>query len=162
MARGDAEGAERVGSLIEEIVDAASHLHRGLGPGLLESVYQRVLAKRLREQGLQVDASRTVAFEFDGLTFDTGLTVDLLVEGTVVVELTSVEALAPIHWKRTLTYLRLLDLPVGLLLNFGAPTMKAGTCRVVNRCRPTAASPWLVNQLARAAPAGRPRTWPES
>ncbi|MBI4410268.1 MAG: GxxExxY protein [Gemmatimonadetes bacterium] len=134
-----------------EIVDAAVKLHMRLGPGLLESVYHVLLAKELERRGLAVEHNRPVEFEFDGVVFKQGLRVDLLVEGLVVVEIKSVENLAPVHWKQVLTYLRLLGLPVGLLINFGAATMKEGLHRVVNRYEPSAFPRLRVNS---PAPAG--------
>jgi GxxExxY protein len=119
-------------------VDAALKIHRGLGPGLLESVYEVVLARELIRRGLQVERQRAVSFEFDGMLFADGLRVDLLVGGCVVVELKSVERFAPVHAKQLLTYLRLMNLPVGLLINFGAATLKEGLKRVVNDHKPAA------------------------
>jgi GxxExxY protein len=115
-----------------EIVDAAYDLHTRLGPGLLESVYETVLARMLERKGRRVERQMPVSFEFDGMRFDDGFRVDLLVEGCVLVELKSVERLAPVHGKQVLTYLRLLDLPVGLLINFGAPRMNEGLHRIIN------------------------------
>jgi GxxExxY protein len=114
------------------IVDAAFKLHVGLGPGLLESVYQSVLARDLARRGLHVDSERVISFEYDGMRFDSGFRVDLLVENSIVVELKSVEQLSPVHPKQLLTYLRLLRLPVGLLINFGAARLKDGIRRVAN------------------------------
>ena len=128
------------------IVDAAFKLHQGLGPGLLESVYESLLAKELCRRGFQVERQTPISFEFDGLCFDEGFRVDLLVEGTVVVELKSVETVSPVHKKQLLTYLRLLRLPVGLLVNFGSATLREGLHRIVNQLSP-AESPFLrVNQ----------------
>ncbi len=93
------------------VVDAAYHLHRDLGPGLLESVYETVLAQILEKRGLQVERQKSVMFDYDGIHFDDGLRVDLLVEGFLVVELKSVEKIAPVHAKQVLTYLRLMQLP---------------------------------------------------
>lgn len=87
------------------VVDAAVKLHQGLGPGLLESVYESLLAKELVRRGFQVERQKTIAFDFDGLHFEDSLRVDLLVEGAVVVELKSVESLLPVHKKQLLTYL---------------------------------------------------------
>jgi len=131
-----------------QVVDAALKLHTRLGPGLLESVYELVMARELERRGLTVEKQKPVSFEFDGLQFNEAFRVDLLVEGRVVVELKSVETLAPVHSKQLLTYLRLLNLPVGLLINFGAATMKEGLHRIVNNYTPTpSASPRLrVNQ----------------
>lgn len=114
------------------IVDTCYHIHRELGPGLLESVYEMVLARRLRSIGLKVQRQVIVKFTFDGMEFNDGLRVDLLVEDMVVVELKSVEELAPVHSKQVLTYIRLMDLRVGLLVNFGATLMKDGIRRIVN------------------------------
>ena len=114
------------------IVDAAYKLHTRLGPGLLESVYEAVFARVLQQRGLAVLRQQPVSFEFEGMRFDDGLRVDLLVENCVIVELKSVEQLAPVHAKQLLTYLRLLHLPVGLLINFGAVSLKDGLRRIVN------------------------------
>jgi iron complex transport system substrate-binding protein len=119
-------------ALTGTIVDAAFRLHVGLGPGLLESVYQSILARDLARRGLQVETERVISFEYDGMRFDSGLRVDMLIENSVVVELKSVEQFAPVHPKQLLTYLRLLRLPVGLLLNFGAPRLKDGIRRIAN------------------------------
>jgi len=115
------------------IVDAAYHLHMRLGPGLLETVYEAVLAKELERRGLRVERQKPISFEFDGITFEEGFRVDLLVEEMVVIELKSVEKTAPVHYKQVLTYLKLMDLRVGLLINFGAATMKEGLHRIVNK-----------------------------
>jgi iron complex transport system substrate-binding protein len=132
------------------VVDAAFHLHKELGPGLLESVYEAVLARMLEKRGLRVQRQGSVAFDFDGMHFDDGLCVDLLVEDCVVVELKSVETLAPVHSKQLLTYLRLLNLPLGLLINFGAATFKEGVKRVVNKHQDLTSSRLRVNaHLAR-------------
>jgi iron complex transport system substrate-binding protein len=124
------------------IIDASIKLHIDLGPGLLESVYEAVLARTLEKRGYRVERQKVVRFEYDGMVFDEGLRVDLLVEGQVVVELKSVEKLASVHGKQVLTYLRLMRLPIGLLMNFGAPTLKEGLHRIVNNL-PAAASPCL-------------------
>jgi len=128
------------------VVDAAFHIHKELGPGLLESVYEAVLARALEKRGLRVERQKTVVFEYDGMRFDDGLRVDLLVNGELVVELKSVENLAPVHPKQLLTYLRLLELPLGLLINFGAPTFKEGCRRVVNGPQRFVSSRLRVNQ----------------
>lgn len=128
------------------IVDAAYGLHRGLGPGLLESVYETVLARDLQRRGLVVERQKSASFEYQGMLFENAFRLDLLVEGRVAVEIKSVERLAPQAYKQLLTYLRLLDLPVGLLVNFGAPTLKAGLHRVVNGLPPSASPRLRVNQ----------------
>jgi len=129
-----------------EIVDAAVKMHTLLGPGLLESVYEVVLARALERRGLKVERQKPVSFEFDGMRFEEGFRLDLLVEGVVVVELKSVEKLAPVHPKQLLTYLRLLHLQVGLLINFGVPTLKEGLHRIVNHYQPSASPRLRVNQ----------------
>ena len=138
------------------VVDAAFKLHTELGPGLLESVYQTVLSRDLTRRGLHVVSQSFVPFEYDGLRFDEALRVDLLVESQLVVELKSIEELAPVHFKQVLTYLRLLKLQVGLLINFGAPTFKEGIHRVVNKYSPSpsAASRLRVNQPPKIARGG--------
>ena len=118
--------------LTGDIVEAAFNLHVGLGPGLLESVYQSILARDLARRGLRVDTERMISFEYDGMRFDSGFRVDMLVENSIVVELKSVEQLSPVHPKQLLTYLRLLRLPVGLLINFGAVRLKDGIRRIAN------------------------------
>ena len=128
-----------------EIVDAAYKLHTGLGPGLLESVHEVVLARDLMRRGLRVERQKPVSFDYDGLHFEAGLRIDLLIESSVVVEIKSVEALLPVHTRQVLTYLRLLKLSVGLLINFGAPTLKEGVHRVVNGLAPSASPRLRVN-----------------
>ena len=125
-----------VNEITRVTVDAAYGIHRRLGPGLLENVYEALLAQALEKRGLGIRRQVAIPFEYDGLRFEDGLRVDLLVGGLVVVELKSVEKLAPVHRKQVLTYLRVLDLPVGLLINFGAPTFKEGIRRVANTYAP--------------------------
>ena len=128
------------------IVEAALKVHMELGPGLLESVYEAVLARALEKRGFHVERQKVIWFEYDGMVFEEGFRTDLLAEGRVVVELKSVEKLAPFHSKQVLTYLRLMNLPAGLLINFGAATLKEGLHRIVNNL-PTSAPPRLrVNQ----------------
>ena len=129
------------------VIDAAVKIHRTLGPGLLESVYEVVLTRDVERRGLRVERQKLMPFQYDGLRFDEGLRVDLLVEDCVPVELKSVEKLAPVHSKQLLTYLRLLNLQVGLLLNFGAATMREGLHRVVNNLPPTASPRLRVNRV---------------
>ena len=114
------------------IVDTAYRLHTRLGPGLLESVYETVFAKMLQDRGLNVERRWSVPLEFEGLKFDEVHRVDLLVEKQVVVELKAAEALLPVHTRQVLTYLCILDLPVGLLINFGAAKLNQGLKRVLN------------------------------
>ena len=121
---------------IDEVTDAiigeAIRIHRDLGPGLLESVYEMILARALIRRGLVVERQRLTAFEYDGMHFENVLRLDLVVENTVVVELKSVDKLAPVHGKQLLKYLRLSGHAIGLLINFGAPTLRQGLRRIVN------------------------------
>jgi GxxExxY protein len=117
------------------VVDAAYHLHSALGPGLLESVYEVIRARELEKRGLQVERQTPVPLVFDGLRFDEGFRADLIAENCVVVELKSVEEIARVPAKQLLTCLRLLDFRLGLLINFGAPVIKNGIRRMVNRFR---------------------------
>lgn len=128
------------------IVDAAIKIHIDLGPGLLESVYETVLANALQKRGFEVERQKVIQFVYDGILFDEGFRVDLLVAGRVIVELKSVEKLAPVHSKQLLTYLRLMNLHVGLLINFGAATLKEGLHRIVNNLPSSASSRLRVNQ----------------
>ena len=129
-----------------EIVDAALRIHRDLGPGLLESVYEAVLARALAKRGFQVERQRAIRFEYEEMVFEEGFRTDLVVDNRVIVELKSVERLAPVHSKQLLTYLKLTKTPVGLLINFGAATLREGLHRIVNGL-PASASPRLrVNQ----------------
>lgn len=129
-----------------EIVDAAYKLHTSLGPGLLESVYESVLARDLERRGLKAARQLALSFEYEGLRFSEALRVDLLVESRVVVEIKSVERLAPVHPKQLLTYLRLLKLPVGLLINFGASHLNDGLKRIVNNFSSGPSSQLRVNR----------------
>ena len=121
-----------------EVIDSAYRLHVNLGPGLLESVYEAILARDLLRRGLKVERQKSISFEYDGMRFSDALRLDLLVESCVIVEIKSVEALLPVHSKQVLTYLRLLRLTVGLLINFGAPRLKDGLHRIVNGFDPSA------------------------
>jgi len=145
LARGVAE-TRSIDDVTGAIVDTAFKMHVALGPGLLESVYEVVLARHLARQGFLVERQRAVSFDFDGLHFEDAFRVDLLVDSRVVVEVKSVERDAVVHSKQLLTYLRLLNLPVGLLINFGAATLKNGLHRIVNRLEPSASPRLRVNQ----------------
>ncbi|MGB8992937.1 MAG: GxxExxY protein [Desulfobaccales bacterium] len=117
------------------IVDAAYHIHTTLGPGLLESVYETVLAYELQKRGLTVIRQMPIPVVYEKLSFDEGFRADLLVHGKVIVELKSVEKIAPVHKKQLLTYLRLADKRLGLLINFGEALIKNGITRIVNRLK---------------------------
>lgn len=121
---------------IEELariaIDCGLHLHKQLGPGLLESAYEALLAERLRRAGCTVERQKLLPIEFDGITLNDGYRVDLLVGERLIVEVKSLERLAPVHSKQLLTYIRLARQPVGLLMNFGGETFREGLRRIVN------------------------------
>lgn len=137
-----------------DMVDAALRIHRELGPGLLESVYETVLERELRRRGHVVEGQKIVDFEFDGMFFENSLRLDLLVANQIVVEAKSIERVAPVHRKQVLTYLRLLNLPIGLLINFGAPTLREGLHRIVHQLPSSAPSLLRVNKAAGAPDSG--------
>ncbi len=117
------------------IVDAAYHIHVKLGPGLLESVYESVLAYELRKRGLSVVRQQPIPVVYDDLHFDEGFRADLIVNDLVIIELKSVEKVHPVHKKQLLTYLRLSDRRLGLLINFGEALIKDGISRVANNMK---------------------------
>jgi iron complex transport system substrate-binding protein len=129
-----------------EVVDAALQLHRRIGPGLLESVYEALLAEDLVRRGLRVERQKVVALDLDGVHFARGFRLDLLVDEAVAVEIKSVEQLKGVHKAQILTYIRLLNLPIGLLLNFGGLTLKEGLIRVVNNLPPSCTRRLRVDQ----------------
>ena len=134
---GDLVEVDRVVTLTEneiarEIVDAAFKIHQRLGPGLLESVYEIVLANELRKRGLQALRQVPVPIIWDEVRFEEGFRADLLVENKVIVELKSKEKVIPVDKKQLLTHLRLADKRLGLLINFGEELIKNGITRVVN------------------------------
>jgi GxxExxY protein len=137
-----ARSTRALNEITGEIVDAAFKVHTALGPGLLETVYELVLMRDLERRGLRAARQVPISFDYDGLRFEEVCRVDLLVEGCVVVEIKSVERLAAVHPKQLLTYLRLLKLPLGLLINFGGPTLREGIRRIANNL-PSSASPRL-------------------
>ena len=118
--------------IAKKIVDSAYQVHRKLGPGLLESVYETVLAYELEKRGLSVKRQVQVPILYEGISFNEGFRADLIVEDKVIVELKSVETVAPVHKKQLLTYLRLADKKLGLLINFGCALIRNGITRVVN------------------------------
>lgn len=125
-----------IDKISSDVVGEAIQIHRDLGPGLLESVYETVLAGSLERKGYQVARQVPVGLEHQGMRFEAAFRVDILVEQRLVVEVKSVEQLGKVHAKQLLTYLRLMKQPVGLLLNFSGLTMKEGIRRLVNDYRP--------------------------
>jgi GxxExxY protein len=114
------------------IVDASFKVHTTLGPGLLESVYESVLFYELEKRGLSVSKQQVIPISYDGKQFEEGFRADLIVEDKIIVELKSVEKVMPVHKKQLLTYLRLSDRKLGLLVNFGDNLIKNGISRVIN------------------------------
>lgn len=114
------------------VVDAAFKVHKTLGPGLFESVYETVLAHEIKQRGLAVERQKVIPISYEGLVLDEGFRADLVAGDKVIVELKSLETMAPVHKKQLLTYLRLADKRLGLLINFGANLIKDGIFRVAN------------------------------
>jgi GxxExxY protein len=128
-------------------VDRGLHVHRELGPGLLESVYEVVLEASLIRLGVPVQRQKAIDIEYDGMLLSGGFRADLLIGGSLIIEIKSVDRFAPVHAKQLLTYLRLTKQPLGLLMNFGAPTFREGLKRIVNNHVDYASSSLRVNQL---------------
>lgn len=143
---------------IDDVTDAilseAIAIHRRFGPGLMESFYEALLRRRLVQRGLKVERQKSVSLTYDGIYFAEVCRLDLVVESVVIVELKSVERLAPAHPKQLLTHLRVSDLRVGLLINFGGPTLLDGVRRVVNKLAPAESPILRVNQPKGADPDG--------
>lgn len=138
-----------VEELARVAVDCGLRIHRELGPGLLESVYEAVLAAALERRALAVERQKPIDIEYDGEVFREGFRADLVVEGRLIIEIKSVERLASVHGKQLLTYLRLAKQPLGLLMNFGGATFREGLKRIVNNHSDIGTSPLLVNQHPR-------------
>jgi GxxExxY protein len=132
ISRKDAETQSKENKIGSVIVDASIEVHRLLGPGLLESVYESALAHELVLRGFSVVTQVPIDVAYKGIRFEHGFRADLIVEKLVIVELKSVELVTATHRKQLQTYLRLADLKLGFLLNFGAPLMKEGILRAVN------------------------------
>jgi len=140
------EASLNVEELARVAIDCAFRIYRDLGPGLLESVYESVLANALTREGLSVERQRPVKIRYDGMEFADAFRVDILVEGQLIIEIKSVETMAKVHAKQLLTYLRLSKQPVGLLINFGSACFKEGVKRVVNEHTNFASSRLRVHQ----------------
>ena len=140
-----AEGAEVRGSienvLTDQIIGCAIEVHRHLGPGLLESVYEECLCYELSQMGLRFERQVHLPVRYKGIKLDCGYKLDLVVEGSIVVELKSIEDLTPLHHAQVLTYLRTSNRRVGLLINFNVPILKSGLKRIVNRYAGPALTP---------------------
>ncbi len=118
--------------IAKQVVDVAYNVHTEFGPGLLESVYEVLMAHKLTQRGLSVTRQQAIPLVYETVRMDAGFRADLIVEGRVIVEVKSIEALAPVHKKQLLTYLRLADKRLGLLINFDVALIKDGIVRVVN------------------------------
>jgi GxxExxY protein len=138
--RGDIEELARLA------IDTGFHIHRELGPGLFESVYEALLALKLSAAGLSVQRQAPIGIEYEGVALGEGFRADLLIDNVLILEIKSVERLSPLHSKQLLTYLRLFRQPLGLLMNFGGETFREGVKRVVND-HTSATSHLRVNQL---------------
>jgi len=114
-------------------VDAAYKIHTKLGPGLLESVYEAVMAEEVSRRGLKVVRQQAIPVVYESIHLEVGFRADLIVEGKVIIEIKSIERIAPVHKKQLLTYLRLTDKRLGILINFDVELIKDGITRVVNR-----------------------------
>ena len=115
-----------------DIINCAIEVHRRLGPGLLESVYQKALVHELKLRNFEVESELSIDVEYKGINVANGLRLDILIDGEVIVELKSVENVLPVHKKQLLTYLKLLDVQVGLLINFNVCQLREGITRIVN------------------------------
>ncbi len=118
--------------IAKQILDCAFVVHTKLGPGLLESVYDVVMAHELKKKGRTVERQKPLPITYDGIRFEEAFRADLLVDGKVIAELKSVESLSPLHAKQVLTQLRMTDLKLGLLINFGEAHLKNGIKRIIN------------------------------
>ena len=118
--------------IAKRVVDSALKVHKALGPGVFESVYEVVLAHELRGRGLQVERQLSIPVRYENVVFDEGFRADLVIEKKLIVEVKSVEVTKPVHKKQLLTYLRLADVRLGLLINFGTELMRQGMHRIVN------------------------------
>lgn len=126
------DGELRLNDISEMIIGRAIFIHKELGPGLLESVYQRILAYELRKSGLKLETEVPIPVSWDGNVIEESFRADIIVENKILIELKSIEEVSKVHHKQTLTYLKLTGLQLGLLINFGATLLKEGIHRVVN------------------------------
>jgi GxxExxY protein len=123
------ESLERIA---KDVVDQSMKTHKALGPGLLESVYSVILGKKPEDLGYRVEREKALPIELDGMKFEMGFRADLVIDDCFIVELKSVEKLAPVHGKQSLTYLKLTECRLGLLINFGEAFLKDGIKRIAN------------------------------
>jgi GxxExxY protein len=127
------------------VVDIAFGMHRDLGPGLLENAYELILSHKLNAVGIPVERQLPIDIKYDGLCIERAFRVDILVDKQLLIEVKSTDQTLPVHSKQVLTYLRLMNLPLGLVLNFGTPTFKEGVRRLVNNPKDFASSRLRAN-----------------
>ena len=123
---------DQLEALARKVIDCGYRIHRDLGPGLLESAYEALLSTALIQEGISVQRQVPIRMNYNGVVVDNAFKIDVLIEQSLIIELKSIERLAPVHSKQVLTYLRLMDLPLGMLMNFGQATIKDGLRRIVN------------------------------
>ncbi len=123
---------DEIEALTRIVVNAGFELHRDIGPGLLESAYEALMASILAKEGCHVQRQVPIQMNYKGVTVDNAFKIDLLVNNCLIIELKSIERLTTVHGKQVLTYLRLMHLPLGLLMNFGEATFKSGLRRIAN------------------------------
>ena len=138
---------KRIDDITQDVIGVAMNIHRDLGPGLLESVYEAVLAAKLVRMGYKVDRQKPVDFHFEDLLFEGAFRIDLLVDDRLIIEIKSTDQFQKVHAKQLLTYLRLTRQAVGLILNSGGETMKEGIRRLVNNHHDSASSAPLREQI---------------
>jgi GxxExxY protein len=127
-------------------VDCGLQVHRDLGPGMLESAYEAVLAHLLSRKGLAVERQKIIPIQYDGIVIDQGFRADLVVDGQLLIELKAVERLSSVHGRQVLTYLKFMNLPVGLLMNFSTDLFRDGLKRIVNKHAETDNSRLAINR----------------
>jgi GxxExxY protein len=137
-----------VEELCTTVIDTGFHIHKDFGPGLLETFYEQILAAKLERMGLMVTRQKPINIVYQDVEIKNAFRIDLFINDLLVVEIKSVEQLASVHKKQLLTYLRLMKLSLGLLVNFGGPTFKSGIKRVVNNHTNFASSRLRVNQAS--------------
>nr|WP_306301546.1 GxxExxY protein [Verrucomicrobium spinosum] len=126
------EITEELERIAKDVVDSAIKIHMAIGPGLLESVYLVILEKKLKDLGYQVEREKAIPVVFEGIKFEMGFRADLIVNSCFIVELKSLEKMSPVHAKQLLTYLKLANCRLGLLINFGEEVLKNGIRRIAN------------------------------
>lgn len=135
-----------IDDITRDVIGVAMQMHRELGPGLLESVYEMVLAAKLVRMGYRVDRQKPIDIHYDGLILEAAFRIDILVDDRLILEIKSAEQIHKVHAKQLLTYLRLTRQPVGLILNFGTEMMRDGIRRLVNNHQDSASSAPLREQ----------------